>query len=740
MISVSPSRLLASTSLVMTLVAQVIGGGLLIMGEVMAANSPATITRLAPALPLIVNDPYMSVWATRDHPALSWPEHWSGRKLPLSIVIRVDGSSYTAMGIGEAIPMLHLKETVVSPCKTAYIYETGGVEFQVQFIAPKDPEDLLTLSLPLTFIELRAHSLDGKEHSVEWFTGIAGEWAPGRANEDVRVSPISIRGENSIGEEEDDKGTEDANSSSGATAGFLLEPIEQSPFEEEGDWPLWGVTAFASLGDPRLVDSPRGGISSTGARVGFLRGNMTELQDSFASGRLLRDAASRPEDLIGDDFLPIRRSDALAMSVTGLTLPGEGIAIWRIGIGNVYPVAAVMKDNDKPLGLSRLSYLWTGHFADERELLRYVTQHQDELIEVAAATDRKISNLTAEFGKSFTFLAELVFRQTLGGYVLVTDGEEKLMLGKEMSSGGYIQTVDVIFPASPFFLVLNPELLKMQLEPVFRYVESGEWLEPFAPHDLGHYPRAMGQTYPKPMPLEESGNMVLLAAAVWKETQDVDFIRRHYATLRGWAEYLAEHGESLEEQLFTDDFTGPSANNAHLSLKALLGVAAFARLAEAAGESGDARQFAERARAMRESWLFRAWAKDHFVRVFGEPGSWSLPYNLLFDEYLGLDVVPREFVEAEIKFLLDRRENYGIPLEERFKYTKADWLMWLVALSRDPVQRETIMEGILRMLRESPDRVPFTDWYETQDARNRGFRARSVMGGVYAAVLMCQKR
>ena len=40
---------------------------------------------------------------------------------------------------------------------------------------------------------------------------------------------------------------------------------------------------------------------------------------------------------------------------------------------------------------------------------------------------------------------------------------------------------------------------------------------------------------------------------------------------------------------------------------------------------------------------------------------------------------------------------------------------------------------IARMISESEDRVPITDWYYTDDARQASFQARSVLGGFYKA-------
>ena len=61
--------------------------------------------------------------------------------------------------------------------------------------------------------------------------------------------------------------------------------------------------------------------------------------------------------------------------------------------------------------------------------------------------------------------------------------------------------------------------------------------------------------------------------------------------------------------------------------------------------------------------------------------------------------------------------------------------MWVACLTDETEKRKRILAPIDAFLRESPDRVPVSDWYETEDGRHHEFIARSVVGGSF--ILLC---
>ena len=130
-----------------------------------------------------------------------------------------------------------------------------------------------------------------------------------------------------------------------------------------------------------------------------------------------------------------------------------------------------------------------------------------------------------------------------------------LWFSKENNSNGCVNTVDLTIHPHHYF-GYNPELQKAMMTSIFEYSASGRWNKPFPAHDLGTYPIANGQVYGGDMPIEEGGNMVILAAAISKIEGNADYVKKYWDLLTTWTNYLVEYGQDPENQLCTDDFAG----------------------------------------------------------------------------------------------------------------------------------------------------------------------------------------
>ena len=324
--------------------------------------------------------------------------------------------------------------------------------------------------------------------------------------------------------------------------------------------------------------------------------------------------------------------------------------------------------------------------------------------------------------------------------------------------------MDVIYPAAPFFLATgNVETLKRLLLPVLVYaanmtqiygqpqVYDLEW----APHHLGQWPlcnlRADEQ---EQMPLEESGNLLLMVAAIVQAqrgsnndpiAKSLEWLAPFWGVLNRYATYAQASLPDPQDQLCTDDFAGPSPHNTNLAAKGIVALAAWAEVArlnptvDASMAEGDAKAYAGNASVLALKWQDMALDESgsHYKLQFDLPGTWSQKYNLLFQEVLQLDPkpFPPEVLELEGAWYAANMNQYGIPLDSRQEYTKHDWSMWVAAMGTDK-QFNSIVEACFAFANNTMNRVPFGDWTHTSTPQAIAFKARPVMGGIYAKLLL----
>lgn len=380
----------------------------------------------------------------------------------------------------------------------------------------------------------------------------------------------------------------------------------------------------------------------------------------------------------------------------------------------------------------------------------------DRMLEAEAELEAEVKRCTnGDPLQSRLMTASL--RQVMAAHKLVEDDGRLLFISRECHSNGCAATVDVTYPSAPMFLLFNPDLLWAMMEPIFDFAAMPCWKYDFAPHDVGIYPYCIGQMYGlkhsilrqnKPyadsercvhlpffsfplenplydmkdqMAVEESGNMLILIASAVRAgltNWQTKLTTERWATLETWAKYLVDHGLIPSSQLCTDDFAGHLDKNANLSVKAIVGIGAYAALLRDCGRQEEAKKYRETAEKYAAEWVKICYAdgRKYAPLTMDGQGAYSLKYNLLFDKLLELKLFPESVYRAEFEATLSYANRYGAPLDERKTYTKSDWLMWMAALCEDDEARKPIYEALDRYLTETPSRVPYSDWYETETA------------------------
>src|SRR5581483_6224715 len=113
----------------------------------------------------------------------------------------------------------------------------------------------------------------------------------------------------------------------------------------------------------------------------------------------------------------------------------------------------------------KLRAYWRREGNDFGEMLRRAEREYPQVAEQCQKFDAELTNdLQQAGGDAYARLAILAYRQCLAAHKLVADFDgTPLYFSKENFSNGCIDTVDVTYPSSPFFLLFNTKLLKGQL-------------------------------------------------------------------------------------------------------------------------------------------------------------------------------------------------------------------------------------------------------------------------------------
>jgi hypothetical protein len=653
-------------------------------------------TLRAPAVPLVTHDPYFSIWSRADRLTDTFTSHWTGDRDTLTGIVLIDHQAYRVIGDQpDGLPALPQTSVSVMPTRTIYTFANEQVELTLTFVTPAIPADLELMSTPITAVVWEARSIDGADHEVKALFAVSSDITVADNSDPVVAEYV----------EHDTLRI--------ARTGTDAQPV----LVRGGDQITidWGYAYLATGGE---------GVVSLG--------KAQWLWWTFAfHGELLND------DFLGDQPQPV--SDGQPSIAAYLDLG-------RVGADTVRRHALIGYDDI--YSIEYRGHWLKGYWARDGKTLEQALadfdRDIDSIIARCEAFDAELmATLTDVGGERFALLAALAHRQSLAASKLCADANGMpLWFPKENASNGCIATTDVFYPQVPHLLLLNNDLAKATVVPILDYAASESWRFPFAPHDLGTYPHANGQVYgggevseENQMPVEESGNMLLICAAICTVDGNADFVDRWWPQLTQWAAYLAEHGIDPGHQLSTDDFTGHLARNTNLSVKAILGMAAYARMAEMRGQDDAAAHYNAIAKAGAQWWIENADAGDHYRLTFDNTPSWSQKYNFVWQQVLGLDTFPDEVIQTEVAYYLTQVNTYGLPLDSRSTFTKTDWCLWTATLTENRSDFDAMVDPVFRFADETPDRLPLTDWYWTHDARFRGFIARPVIGGVFMPVL-----
>ena len=592
------------------------------------------------------------------------------------------GQAYVDAGIydrlpPQPIPQANQTKVEITATQTKYEFSCGPVLLTVDFLSPLLMNDLDLYSRPVTYVTFNVSSADNKQHRVKLFFESSPDLVKNRSSQ---VDETSFYKKNEIAFQK--TGTKD-----------------QAVLKRKGDDVRidWGYS-YLALHDQGDIELPNRLAGPGPVPPGPMPGDV-RISDQF----------DLEIDFTNVKSTPVQKTILLAYDdLYSIQYFGQNLQAW-----------------------------WKKNFSSTEEMIKRSLDEFTSIKERCRKFDQQLyEDAVKSGGETYAKLCVLAYRQSLAAHKLVRGpNNEVLFPQKENFSNGSIWTVDVTYPSAPLALIYNPVLLKGMVEPLMYYSESGKWTKPFPAHDLGTYPLANGQTYPEDMPVEEAGNMIILTAAICRAENKYDFAKKHWEVLSKWVEFLVNDGFDPANQLCTDDFAGHLARNVNLSMKAIVGIAAYAQMAKGLNKRGEAGKYHNIATDYAARWMQMADDGDHYSLTFDKKGTWSQKYNLVWDKLLDLDLFPQSVYDKEIKYYLTKQNPFGLPLDSRKTYTKNDWIIWTATLANDPKDFEALIKPVYKFATETPTRVPLSDWHETTNGKQVGFQARSVVGGYFIKML-----
>ena len=641
------------------------------------------VTRAA-SIPLIMHDPYFSIWSSSDHLYDADTVHWTGKRQQIRGYLTVDKTVYCFMGDKEFHQILPQISLDVTATATTYTFENDKVRLCCRFTSPLILSDPLLVSRPCTYIDFMVEKKNADNVQLDFI-----------------VSADLVR------QEKDE------------VAGFA------GTFKQD--------FSYASMG--RMRQQPLGSSGDhTTIDWGYvyLAGNDGSIITYDSANEAIRCQAA---DLNGQTTLILAYDDLASINYFGewrkaywttryktiLEAISAAFADQKKVCKQAAEIDCEIEAKAKKIGGDEYSFLCVMSYRHAIAAHKLITDEDKNLIFLSKENDSNGCIGTVDVSYPSVPLFMLYNTEYVKGMLRpifrFADCDVWTYDFAPHDVGRYPYAWGQVYGRS------DEENKRFRSENQFVY-------PPYYMYPSGSNVYGLRDQ----MPVEECGNMLIMTAMVCRMEKNASFALPYMETLKTWREYLIRYGADPGEQLCTDDFAGHLSHNTNLSVKAIMGIEGYAQIAALAGEKDEAKKYHKIAADMASDWENRAKADDHYQLVFGEgeKDTWSLKYNLVWDKLWKSGLFSDEVYEKELAYYKKKANRYGTPLDSRAVYTKSDWILWCAAMDDNTA---ALIQPVAAYLKETTTRVPFSDWYQTDSGRYCYFIARSVQGGIFMPML-----
>lgn len=737
-------------------------------------NKPEYSPLRPPAIPLAVRGPYTNIWQDpSDDQRLVGDktsiQFWNSRNVGWTGMVSLDGVVYQYMGEHVKGAKIAREKSVKFDTQwTNYTFDLGNnVDLQAQFFSPVTPEDVCRMSIPLSYLTVKVES--DSEHDLQLYNDIDGKWVTSDADEQ-----LTWRTENG--------GGNNNNHNLNTIYAERKNPILFGEHPDQGQSQYGNLTFTSIQGDASEFSS---GIGKAG-----------DTHQQFVNGKKLTTSAKDTE-ISRDDY-----EDVVFAYTHDFGKTKQASVLYTMGMIHEPVVSYLGKG-----GIQHLDPWWKNCYSDKaQDVIEFHYNDFENVARLGYEFEQKLQNdikgyyqlsddtvlgersktvvnndaEANEYGQSYLYnpsagfgylnaaqpqhgvsppgireehayyaITALSARQFFSSYSFTKrpagnkNTKDPYVFQKETSSNANMNTADVYFPATPFFIWANPELLVFTMDPVFDMVEDGFYPHKYAIHDIGNwYPRAIGYVAGNDeyMPVEECGNQITASLMYYRATGDVEYLSNHYDILKQYSEYLVEFSLFPASQVSTDDFAGPLFNQTNLAIKGIVGLRSMSEISLILENIKDSSYYNKYASDYYSTWKNYAVDPTFTYTLLGHSwrGSWGQLYNAYPAYLLDIDIDDKFIQETQhwTDHLLTKSQKFGIPLDSRHSWTKSDWLLWIAGMTANEDLRRVIITTMAFYLDSSQSGRPFIDLYDTITGEfpttGPYFNNRPVCGGHYS--------
>lgn len=463
-----------------------------------------------------------------------------------------------------------------------FTFAAGPVEITASFLSSVLPTDLCRTSIPLSYLTTSVQSTDDAEHHVSFYSDVNAAWAAFENN--VTIEWDLYEGSNAINGSGNTTGGSSSIYSWWVASVDVLYMLLTAPrfvylqqayeFAEEMDVALWGNFTYSSSPMDAQNFSFESGFSGDLRYQYVMQHSLQGMVDLDYRPFAIRDPVfAYAHDFGAVSAASVRYSIGSVQQPIVRYLTSQGVVPlqpwWSRCYGGIHQMInfhfndfdqtqvlasrfesqlkadvdqyysanlAIVYSNSTPSTLPPYANSTQGYNGTDDAGNQYIFDPSNGYGFLDPQDFSGVAIPDVQEAEAYYSIVALSTRQIMGAYTIVdppqsgagsgssSNATEPLMFQKEISSNGNVNTVDVMYPAMPFFLYANPDLLRYNMEPLYQNQEGGFYPNEYSMHDLGsHFPNATGHVEGNDeyMPVEESGNMILMSYAYYKSVLSI---------------------------------------------------------------------------------------------------------------------------------------------------------------------------------------------------------------------------